>query len=190
MTYWSGVADEYDRCHLGGTPHGLMDVFGLRSTEIDALYDWDENGIVAQEDNHLGLSKTYTSKYYCEIVKTDSAKTLFTYKDDFYQGMPAVTCNEFGKGKAYYVATDAEKEFFEDFYKSVVKEAGISAVIEDVPAGVEVTSRENDDASYIFLQNFGRKPAEVQIPEGYEVIWGAAEQTIAPLETKVLKRIK
>ena len=33
--------------------------------------------------------------------------------------MPAVTCNEFGKGKAYYVATDAQKEFFEDFYKSI-----------------------------------------------------------------------
>ena len=190
MTYWSGVADEFDRCHLGGTPHGLMNVFGLRSTEIDALYDWDENGIQPVEDNRLGLSETYKCKYYCELIKTDSAKALFTYTDDFYQGMPAVTCNEFGKGKAYYVATDAQKEFFEDFYQSVVKEAGVSAVIENVPAGVEVTSRENDEASYIFIQNFGRKPAEVRIPEGYEVMWGAAEQTMAPLETKVLKKMK
>ena len=38
-TYWSGVVDENDRCYLGGTPHGLMDVFGLMAEEIDGLYD-------------------------------------------------------------------------------------------------------------------------------------------------------
>ena len=104
--------------------------------------------------------------------------------------MPAVTFNEFGKGKAYYIATDAQKEFFEDFYKSIVKEAEISAAIENVPAGVEVTSRENDEAEYIFIQNFARVSADVKIPEDYECIWGAKEQTMAPLETKVLKRMK
>ena len=31
--------DENDCCVLGGTPGGLMDVMGLRSTEIDALYE-------------------------------------------------------------------------------------------------------------------------------------------------------
>lgn len=190
MTYWSGVADEFDRCHLGGTPHGLMDVFGLRSTELDALYDWDENGIKAQEGNRLGLSGTYSCKYYCDIVKADSAKALFTYTDDFYQGMPAVTCNEFGKGKAYYVATDAQKEFFEDFYKSIIKEAEVPVVIESVPAGVEVTTRENANAEYIFIQNFARIPADVKLPEGYVTLWGSAESTMAPLETKVLKKEK
>jgi len=39
LTYWSGIVDENDLCFLGGTPHALMDVMGLRSTEIDALYD-------------------------------------------------------------------------------------------------------------------------------------------------------
>lgn len=190
MTYWSGIADQNDRCYLGGTPHGLMDVFGLRSTELDALYDWDENAIEAQEGNRLGLSRTYKCKYYCDLVKVDDAKTLFTYTDDFYQGMSAVTCKEFGKGKAYYVATDAQKEFFEDFYKSVVKEAEVTVVIEDVPAGVEVTSRENDEASYVFIQNFSRKPEVVKIPKGYKVIWGSVENTMAPLETKVLKEEK
>ena len=39
-SYWSGIADDTDRCYLEGTPHGLMDVLGIRSTEIDGLYDW------------------------------------------------------------------------------------------------------------------------------------------------------
>ncbi|MCC8152714.1 MAG: beta-galactosidase [Lachnospiraceae bacterium] len=43
MTYWTGVVDENDLCFLGGTPGGLMDVMGLRSTEIDALYEGESN---------------------------------------------------------------------------------------------------------------------------------------------------
>ena len=39
LTYWSGIVDSTDLCFLEGTPHGLMDVMGLRSTEIDGLYD-------------------------------------------------------------------------------------------------------------------------------------------------------
>ena len=30
-TYWSGIADDTDRCYLDGVPYGLMDVLGLRS---------------------------------------------------------------------------------------------------------------------------------------------------------------
>ena len=41
LTYWSGLVDETDKCFLGGTPYGLMDVTGVRSTEIDALFDWE-----------------------------------------------------------------------------------------------------------------------------------------------------
>ena len=36
-SYWSGIADDTDRCYLEGTPHGLMDVLGIRSTEIDGF---------------------------------------------------------------------------------------------------------------------------------------------------------
>lgn len=62
MTYWSGVVDENDLCFLGGTPHGLMDVFGLRSTELDALYDQDVNAGV-------GEGKTYEIRNFCDLVK-------------------------------------------------------------------------------------------------------------------------
>ena len=59
LTYWSGVVDENDLCVLGGTPGGLMDVMGLRSTEIDGLYDGESNtvkavvGDVAYKCEHL-----------------------------------------------------------------------------------------------------------------------------------------
>ena len=34
LTYWSGIVDSTDLCFLEGTPHGLMDVMGLRLSLI------------------------------------------------------------------------------------------------------------------------------------------------------------
>ena len=69
LSYWSGLVDGTDRCFLGGTPYGLMDVAGLRSTETDALYDWEENHAIPEAGSHLGISNVYTCKNLCELVK-------------------------------------------------------------------------------------------------------------------------
>lgn len=74
-SYWSGITDDTDRCYLEGTPHGLMDVLGIRSTEIDGLYDWEENTFVPLEGNELGLTETYTCKYLCDLVELRGAKS-------------------------------------------------------------------------------------------------------------------
>ena len=38
MTYFSGIVDETCQAFLSDAPHGLTDVFGMRETEMDALY--------------------------------------------------------------------------------------------------------------------------------------------------------
>ena len=190
MTYWSGIVDQTDRCHLGGTPHGLMDVMGLRSTEMDALYDWEENHAQPVKNNHLKLSKTYTCKNFCDLVETKGAEPLMVYTEDFYQGMPVLTHHTYGKGHAYYVAADLEERFYQDLYAGIVQEAEIPLKIRELPEGVEVTCRENEETEYLFIQNFARKPVCVKIPEGYECIYGSMEETMNPLETKVLKKSK
>ena len=126
-SYWSGIADDTDRCYLEGTPHGLMDVLGIRSTEIDGLYDWEENSFVPVAGNELGLDKTYTCKYLCDLVELRGARTLMTYGSDFYEGYSCLTVNEYGKGKAWYVAADADKEFYGDFLKKCSKTAAFPA---------------------------------------------------------------
>ena len=45
MTYWSGIVNETDLCYLREL-HSLLDVFGLRSKEIDGLYEWEENSLI------------------------------------------------------------------------------------------------------------------------------------------------
>lgn len=191
MTYWSGIVDETDLCFLDGTPYGLMDVMGLRSTEIDGLFDWRSNSAVPVEGNAMGLAKTYTCKNLCELVKPSTANVLMTYGEDFYAGMPALTGNTFGEGRAYYVCADFEQEFYDDVYGKILEGANIRSVIKDVPSGVEVTTRENDAAEYVFIQNYNRNAVDINLPIGeYEILMGEYDGTIYELGTVVLKRRK
>ena len=187
LTYWSGVVDENDLCFLGGTPHGLMDVFGLRSEEIDSLYDEEENLLCRTDEAPEGMKDSYVCKYLCQLVKPAAARTLMTYGKDFYAGTPALLENDFGAGKAYYVCADAEQAFYDDFYERLTKEAGISPILPtEIPDGVEVTSRSGENADYIFFQNFNRHDVKVQLPEG-EVIFGDKEGNMKPLGNIVVK---
>lgn len=187
LTYWSGVVDENDLCFLGGTPHGLMDVFGLRSEEIDSLYDEEENLLCRTDGTPDGMKDSYVCRYLCQLVKPAAARTLMTYGRDFYAGTPALLENDFGEGKAYYVCADAEQAFYDDFYERLTKEAGISPILPtEIPDGVEVTSRSGENADYIFFQNFNRRDMKVQLPEG-EVIFGDKEGNMKPLGNIVVK---
>lgn len=188
LGYWSGVVDENDRCFLGGRPHGLMDVFGLRAEEIDGLYDWEENALCLPKGADAdGMKARYRCKYLCDLVKPATAKTLMVYGEDFYAGTPALLVNEYGAGKAYYVCADAEQAFYDDLYRRLAAEAGVAGIWEEaVPEGVEVTRRKGGDAEYVFLQNFSRHPVSVRLPEG-TVLFGPESGTMNPLESIVIK---
>ena len=70
-----------------------MDAAGIRSTEIDALYDWEENHAIPEAGSHLGISNVYTCKNLCELVEVSDAEVLMRYGEDFYQGYPVLTYN-------------------------------------------------------------------------------------------------
>lgn len=191
LTYWSGIVDETDLCFLGGTPHGLMDVMGLRSTEIDSLYDWEHNTAVPAADNSMGMDKTYTCRNLCDLVQLSTAKVLMTYGEDFYEGMPALTQNVFGAGRAYYVCADFEQAFYDDLYRAVAAEAGVTGPVSHIPNGVEVSTRENSSAEYIFIQNFNRHAVEMALPLcEYSILLGTYDGTIQSFGTVILKREK
>ena len=191
-TYWSGIADDTDRCYLGGTPYGFMEVLGIRSEEIDGLYDWEENQMVPVKDNELGLSKTYTCKYLCDLVKVQTARTLMTYGSDFYKGYPCLTVNEYGEGKAWYVACDGEKEFYEDFIGRALDDSHIAgAVKEEIPEGLEITTRETDSIRYYIYQNFGESPVMPPLPDGeIQCIFGSASEPLPSFGFLLLKSFK
>ena len=190
ISYWSGLVDETDKCYLEGTPHGLMEAAGIRTEEIDALYDWEENHGIPETGNHLGITKSYTCKNLCELAKVSDAEVMMRYSEDFYQGYPVLTHKKYGKGHVYYVAADMEAAFYEDFLGRAADEAGVDTPLDFVPEGVSVTTRETEDTEYLFIQNFAGKTETVSVSEEYEVIYGTDSENMSSLQTRILKRKK
>lgn len=191
MTYWSGIVDETDLCYLGGTPYGLMDVFGLRSTEIDGLYDHECNFSVPVPGNSAGILQKWQCRNLCDIVQTSTAEVLAVYGDDFYAGSPALTKNAFGHGYAYYICADFEQGFYDELFAQIVKEAGLEGALDQIPVGVEVTTRESADSTYTFVQNFNRESVTIGLDtERSQIILGEYDGTIAAFDTIIVKRSK
>ena len=146
VTYWSGVVNETDLCYLGDTPYNLTDVLGVRRMEIDAMYDGEARRCVSLIDE---LPETASGSILCEVAALEGAKPLMVYDEDYFAGAPAVTVNTFGEGKAYYVATRFEEEFYKPLYELICDGVVESCWPGHIAEGVIACSR----GEYVFLLN-------------------------------------
>lgn len=167
-TYWSGIVDENDLCFLGGFPGPLRKILGIWSEEIDALTDDQHNSIIFNSSNELNIHGQFTSIELCDLIHTETAKTIAVYGEDFYKGRPAVTINNFGVGKAYYIASRTKEDFNDAFYNSIINNLNIKrAVNTDLPYGVTAQLRTDGKNSYIFLMNFSNDTKKVKVDSEY-----------------------
>lgn len=189
LTYWSGIVDEHDLCYMDGTPHNLEEVFGICSTEIDGLYDWEENQFIVSEEWQNNLKESYTCKNLCALIELKGAKTVATYGSDFYVGTSAVTKNTYKKGHAYYVCADAEQEFYDDLYRHIVKEANVDEKVSfPVPSGVEVCIRKKANEYYVFIQNFTTKEVEISLnTDDVTLLYGESTECLPAFGSILLK---
>ncbi len=145
MTYFSGWVDEHDLAFLGGTPHGLMDVLGLRSTELDALYPHDRNALVMKDGRRFAIGEL------CEIPENLGAEALGVYESDFYAGLPCLTKNTYGQGTAYYLSAKVEQACLDAIYGDIAAGLHLTRALPDsLPQGVIATER----GGAVFLQNY------------------------------------
>lgn len=162
-TFFSGMVDENDHIILGGYPGELKDVLGIWVEEIDGLLPEMKNGMVMK--GPLGeLNGTYGCGLICDLLHLRGAEALAVYAADFYAGRPCLTRNQFGKGTAYYVASDPEQPFIDGFVKYLCDLKGIKAPLE-VPPGVEVTQREKESRRFTFVLNHNETAVEIDLGE-------------------------
>lgn len=165
VTYWSGIVDENDLCHLNGFPGPLRKTLGIWAEEIDGLHDHDRNGLVMESGNELGLTGTFEIHELCEHIHAEGSRVLGVYSDDFYAGKPALTVNRFGAGKAYYLAARvSDPAFYEALYGKLAEDAGVRRALDAaLPAGVTAQLRTDGEHDYVFVQNFSGQAARVEL---------------------------
>ena len=158
MTYFSGVVDETGNAWLGGAPHNLIDVLGVRATELDALFPADQQAL------HMADGRSFPIHELCEIPEMHGAESLGVYAEDFYADMPCLTRNPFGKGQAYYFAAKVEQEGLDAIYADIADKLDLpKAMNQELPQGVIATER----GGAIFLQNYSGKEQQVVFADKY-----------------------
>lgn len=160
-TFFSGIVDENDTVVEGGYPGELRDLLGIWVEEIDALLPDTSNRIVTREAAILPR-QSYSCNLLCDLLHTETANVIADYGDDFYKGMPAVTLNYYGNGQAWYMATNPDAEFLDDFVDHVCKLHGIEQRIV-ASDKVEIVTRRNDASFFTFLLNHGDAPELVDL---------------------------
>ncbi len=184
-TYLTAYVNENTLAYLGGFPGaGLGEVFGLYAEELDTLYPSDSNSVVMEDGT------TVPVKDYCELIKSTGAKTLGSYQSDFYAGMPAVTVNAYGKGKAYYLGARMKEDDLIRFFEPIWKENDIKET--NLPDGVEYLRRiAEDGSSFDFYVNYTASPVTVMLEKsGTDLLTGKAvsgEIVVEPFNGVVVK---
>lgn len=156
-TYFSGYVEDHDLVTLGGYPGRLKDILGIWVEESDALPPEENNSFVYE-------GKQYPAGLLCDLMHLRGAKEIASYESDFYAGMPVLTENEFGKGKAYYVGARSNEEFYKKYLGDICESLGIRPVAK-TPEGIEATARYNDNGEFLFLLNNTQEEKEVVMEE-------------------------
>ncbi len=144
-TFFSGYVNESDLVTLGGYPGKLRDILGIWVEETDALGPDAANHFTWEGEQH-------EATVLCDLLHSEGAQVLARYEEDFYAGMPVLTCNTFGEGKAYYVAARSDAAFYKKLTAHICAEQGVTPVLA-TPAGVEATLRTNGEQDFLFLLN-------------------------------------
>ncbi len=183
-TFFSGIVNENELVTLGGYPGELRKLLGIWVEEIDALFPEAQNSIVVKEE--LGSMKgTYSCGMLCDLMHLEGARELAVYGSDFYAGRPALTENLYGRGRAYYIASDPEEAFLKDFMEYICSARDVGPVL-DVPENVELTQRFKENKEFTFVLNHNDSSVDINLASGCfsELITGKTAQGMLSIEPK------
>jgi len=128
MTGYSAKVDEHGQWFQTTLPGDLSDVFGLRT----AAFYRNDSGV----EFTLGDQKVATKATYYEQLEPRTAQVLGEITNSYLPfKFPALTVNHFGKGQAFYLATESNTTSIGPALELVKRAAGIEDGL-STPEGV------------------------------------------------------
>ncbi len=126
MTAFSAKVDEHNQWFATPLPGRLDDVFGIRTSEF-------YRPRVRPEVSFEGRILRASIDFY-EVLEPRSARTLAAFTNT-PERSPAVTVNDYGKGRAIYVAVPAQPEILGPLLRSLYASVGVEKG-PSTPAGI------------------------------------------------------
>lgn len=156
--YFSGIADENDHIWPGGHPGALRDILGVTVEEFNPLL----------ADQTVELSSFGPGRLWSETARADTAQVLSRYRSGGSAGSVAVSRNDFGRGRAFYVGSELTRAGLSELIATVLETVGISA---DPMDGVEILTRERGSRRWTFVINHTAE--QIQLPIAGHDLLGA-----------------
>ncbi len=137
-------------------PGLAADICGTEVEEFTLLSNFDEPVYIVCGE------KKATAPVYNDVLKATDGEVIGFFKNNHYDGKPAIIKKTSGKGSAYYVGS----VFNEDTASLLAEITGIKSPAEklfELPPELEFSIREKDGVKFIFILNYKDYPIEFTI---------------------------
>ena len=167
FSFRTGIKDENNNLYLGRVfPGYVQKLCGIEIEESESLQSNQKVEILGHGhyENIIGAGEVWR-----DMINTTTAEILFSYTDKFYSESAAITCNNYGAGKVYYVGSGVDEDTLNIIAERITKQAVIQ--FEKTPKAVEVVYRQTNDTQYKFVINHNEYEViyEDTILEAFEV---------------------
>jgi len=163
-SFRTGIKDRNNNMTEKVLPGELAKLFGI------TIYAWDTfpegtPGRVRTLAGPLGQNE-YETSLFADLITLQAATSLATYSRGWHEGYHAVTVNSVGKGRAIYVGTHLQDEFYDKLYGWLLPACGFERLF-TVPDRMETCVRSGQKGDVLFALNFGDVPQKLPLPGKY-----------------------
>ncbi len=153
----SGYKGESGRCVMDHLPGLLSD---LSSTDIP------EYSFIAPDAGKVAIQwddTELTANVFADLLQPiGDGRLEAVYRSDYYAGSGALISNMIGKGKVYYYGTAFNEESARVFLEKLQVISPYRDVVH-VPESCEVAVRRKGEDRYLFLLNYDKNPAKIEL---------------------------
>jgi beta-galactosidase len=188
LTCRTGVMDVDNMVVDARLPGLLRELCGVVVDEYDSLEDG--RSVPLQGAGSLEGAGGNASAW-ADVLSLQDAEVLAHYAGEYYAGIPAVTVNGYGKGRAVYVGTLPDAPFADTLMEFLAEELGLSSPVK-AEAGLEVVERVSGDRRYLFLLNGTAEDKTADVGAGGQELIAdvpvSGTLTVPPLGVRVIER--
>jgi beta-galactosidase len=188
LTPRSGVKDEANTVVDMPLPGLLAEMCGITVEEYDSLPE----GVSQPLQFSMPAQVDQMARVWYDVLAPKGAQVIARYTQDYYAGKPAITVNNYGKGKVLYVGVFGNDPLYETFLSWLLDQIGLRGVMPS-PNGVEVAERWQGGQRILFIMNHSKQAQTLDVGGNFtNLLEGGSVKgsvTIAPLDVMVLQSV-
>lgn len=183
----TGYKDTTGKCVMRKLPGLVQNLCGTDIPEYTYVAPDDPNPYVVWKGRKL---PTVIFNDLLEPVEGGVAEAV--YEDAYYAGTPALISKKTKEGTAYYFGGAFCEETAEGFLEVLGLSEPYREILE-LPQGCEIAVRKKNDVKFIFVLNYSKEPAEIQLHKELENMYNGRREKgkvlLAGYETRVYKEL-